>query len=57
MAFADRGGEGAFESDVVAGYTGDGFVGDDGLAVFEGRGDVDGFPFDWGGGGGEDVFY
>ncbi len=57
MAFADGGGEGPLEGDGVAGDGGDGGVGDDGFAVLERRGDVDGFPFDGGGGGGEDVFY
>ena len=56
VAFADRGGEGAFEGDVVAFDGGDGFVGDGLLAVFEDGVDGDGFPFDWCSGGGEDVF-
>lgn len=41
-------GKGALERDVVPANTVDGSIGDCGLAVLEGRSDVDGLPLDWG---------
>lgn len=47
MTFANWGCERALQCDVVTLYAVDGLVGDDGAAVFEAWGYVDGFPFDW----------
>lgn len=57
MAFANGCCEGSFESDVVASYGVDCFVGDGLFAVFENGINVDGFPFYWRICGGVDVFY
>ena len=55
MTFADGCCKGSFERDLGGGDGVDGFVRYHGFAVFEGGGDVDGVPFYWGFGGGEDV--
>lgn len=55
VTLADGRGERALEGDVVALDGVDGLVGDDGLAVLEGGGDVDRLPLDGHVGGGVDV--
>jgi len=55
VALADRRGERALERDVVLVDRLDGLVRDHGLAVLEGRRDVDALPLDGHVGGGEDV--
>jgi len=57
VALANGRGEGTFERNVVPLDTGNGLVGDDGLAVFEGGRDIHRLPLDGCIGGGEDVLY
>lgn len=40
--------ERTLESDVVAAHTGNGIVGNGGLAILKDRGDINGFPLDGG---------
>jgi hypothetical protein len=55
VALADGCCERTFESDVVSVNAVNGLVGNDGLAVFEGRCDIDGLPLDGDISGGENV--
>jgi hypothetical protein len=55
VALADGSSERTFEGDVVAVDAVNGFVGNDGLAILQGRSDIDGLPFDRDICGGEDV--
>jgi hypothetical protein len=55
VTLADGCSKRTFEGDIVAVDAVDGLIGDDGLAILQGRSDIDGLPFDRNVCGGEDV--
>jgi hypothetical protein len=48
VTLANGGSERTLEGDVVAAHTGNGIVGNGGLAILQDRGDINGFPLDRG---------